>query len=728
MTKRNESYRIRRLARALPETWNAEARTIEIVWSTGAEVVRHPFFGEPFVERLSMAEGAVDLGRLQNRAQVLDSHWAWSVRDVLGVVETAELDSAAGEGRAGVRFSKRDEIADIVADVADGILGKWSVGYNVNEWRETPADAKSGSMMIREAVQWEPLELSLVPIAADDGVGMRSGQLSRAQRAKDPEQWRDCDGVVCGFAGRFPWVDQVRQPASRTAQRRAQTDLTGDNMSCRRCDVESCQGTCGERSAAQSEAIRRASDEAAAAERIRVSGIRSAGDQAAHFLGDAEAKRLAVEFVDQGVTLDAARAKFFDLTAAKDEADRVAGGVRVELGDRTEEGTRCGRMRNALLHRSNPAQHPIDSFEDPNGTARFVGRSLLEMGRMELEARGINTDGLSAMRLAKLCLIPRVSEEERLMMPRDKRLGGLLTVADFPGLLIDAADKNLRRGYMEANGTWRLFTTQATARDFKTRHNLQMGHAPSLDPLTEHGEFQSGSVGEGHETYALDTFGKIVGITRRVLVNDDLRAFTRMPQLLGAAGDRLHADIVFALLTTNPNLFDGAPVFNVAGGRDNDIGAGGGAPTIAQIGAMRRLMRRQTGIIADATDPNEAPVHIDVRPGIIIAPTSYETEIDQLQDQRQLAETAANVVPSYIRSLIAITEPRLDDASEDQWYMLASPGQYDTIEWATLEGEEPISSEIEIGFEVDGIAWRARSDFGAGWQDHRGATRNSGTP
>ena len=39
----------------------------------------------------------------------------------------------------------------------------------------------------------------------------------------------------------------------------------------------------------------------------------------------------------------------------------------------------------------------------------------------------------------------------------------------------------------------------------------------------------------GHKTYRLDTFGRIFGIARRALVNDDVGAFTDLTRRLGHA-------------------------------------------------------------------------------------------------------------------------------------------------------------------------------------------------
>ena len=83
------------------------ARTVELVWTTGARVRRTGWDGDWF-EELSLADDAVDLGRLNRGANLIESHQSYTLDGVLGVVEWARLDDLGDgrrEGRALVRFS-----------------------------------------------------------------------------------------------------------------------------------------------------------------------------------------------------------------------------------------------------------------------------------------------------------------------------------------------------------------------------------------------------------------------------------------------------------------------------------------------------------------------------------------------------------------------------------------------------------------------------------------------
>nr|CAM74047.1 peptidase U35, phage prohead HK97 [Magnetospirillum gryphiswaldense MSR-1] len=91
---------ITRRSTLAPASIDAEARTAEVVWSTGAGVRRRDLSG-PYEERLSLPPDAVDLSRLIG-ASVLDAHRQDAVRDVLGPVRGASVDGNPGRGSGAV--------------------------------------------------------------------------------------------------------------------------------------------------------------------------------------------------------------------------------------------------------------------------------------------------------------------------------------------------------------------------------------------------------------------------------------------------------------------------------------------------------------------------------------------------------------------------------------------------------------------------------------------------
>ena len=56
--------------------------------------------------------------------------------------------------------------------------------------------------------------------------------------------------------------------------------------------------------------------------------------------------------------------------------------------------------------------------------------------------------------------------------------------------------------------------------------------------MNENGEFMSGTIAEGRESYKLDTYGRIFAISRQAIVNDNLGAFSDIGGLFASASAR----------------------------------------------------------------------------------------------------------------------------------------------------------------------------------------------
>lgn len=159
--------------RAQVGTVNDDDRSVELIFSTGAGVVRYDWTtGKRYLEKLSLDPDHVRLGRLNNGAPLLDAHSAYSINDQIGaVVDGSAKIIGKKEGRVTVRFSKREAVEPIYQDVRDKIVRNVSVGYRVHRFEETTG--KDLEMPVRLATDWEPFEVSMVPMGADAGAQVR---------------------------------------------------------------------------------------------------------------------------------------------------------------------------------------------------------------------------------------------------------------------------------------------------------------------------------------------------------------------------------------------------------------------------------------------------------------------------------------------------------------------------------------------------------------------------
>lgn len=168
-----------RSANLRPASFSAADNTIDVVWTTGASVRRRDYRRDVvFDEILEVSPGAVRLDRLNAGAPLLNTHNDSSLQSVIGSVVPGSARIEGGVGVARVALSNAASDADVVAKIRDGIIRNISVGYIIHHVDHKPG--QGGADETRVAVDWEPLELSAVPVPADAGAHFRShGQIDQ---------------------------------------------------------------------------------------------------------------------------------------------------------------------------------------------------------------------------------------------------------------------------------------------------------------------------------------------------------------------------------------------------------------------------------------------------------------------------------------------------------------------------------------------------------------------
>jgi len=319
---------------------------------------------------------------------------------------------------------------------------------------------------------------------------------------------------------------------------------------------------------------------------------------------------------------------------------------------------------------------------------------LIDFARSSVEARGIKTEGMYPMAIA-----------ERAFM----------ATSDLPVILSNVANKSLRTAYEAAPRTFTKWARRTTAPDFKTINRIFMSDAPKLEKVTENGEFKRGVVSEGQETYQLATVGKVIGLTRQAIVNDDMSAFTRIPAMFATAAANYESDVVYAILTANAALADGSALFHAA--NHANLTSTGTVIDITSLGVARKLMRLQK---------TPQSVVMNLSPRYLIVPAALETLAWQFTNPPIFPTQPSSANP-FLGELVTVVEGRLDAASATAWYLAADPMQIDTIEYCYLEGNEGVYIETRQGFDVDGMEIKARLDFAAKAIDYRGLYKNVGS-
>ena len=343
---------------------------------------------------------------------------------------------------------------------------------------------------------------------------------------------------------------------------------------------------------------------------------------------------------------------------------------------------------DALLMRANV---PVKNASD--GSRELASMSLMDMAKKSVELTGKST----------------------ILMSKTQILNEAFghSTADFGKLLGNTAGKALRQAYEDEYGSHEIWTGEAEVPDFKEQSLVQLSEAPDLDRVVEGGEYTYGSFSDSGMTFSISKFGKLYSMTWEAMINDDLQAFTRLPQAFGKSAKRLEADLVYEVLTGNPTLQDGKALFHTAHG---NLVTGVTGLTVSSLSEPRAMMRKQKGVNSN--------VPINVVPRFLIVPAAMETTAEQLlASVVDPSKSNDTVNPEFIRGLTLVVDSRLDAVDEQDCYLAASPSQVDTITRAYLANHARPHFETRDGWEVDGWSIKCRHPFAAVPVDYRGLVK-----
>ena len=420
----------------------------------------------------------------------------------------------------------------------------------------------------------------------------------------------------------------------------------------------------------------------------RVLADAAAISDACHRLRVPQMKASLVQAVATGVPLQTLRDMAANTAAARDESIVTDTTRPAGLGAATYDNPnfRAGAFADALFARFNPG------MTVPEQARPFVGMSIPEVAREVLQRSGQSALGMTPARAIQ---------------------AALQTTGDFPLILSGFAEKTLRRAYQVAPSGLKMIAREGSATNFKDVHRLAAGEFPSLEKVNEAGEFKHGGFRDSGETYRLATYGKIIGLTRQALVNDDLTVFHDTTRRIALAAAEFEALQLALLINSNPAMRDGNPVFHADRG---NIAAVGGAINADTLSAGRKAMRLQKGV--------DGQVFINTAPKFIVVNPERETEAEK---------AVAAITPSStseanpFTGLTPVVDPRLSGGENGgAWYIAGDPNIIDGIEYAYLDGQRGPRTETQNGFDYDGVQIKVALDYGCGWLDFRGWHKNPG--
>ena len=297
----------------------------------------------------------------------------------------------------------------------------------------------------------------------------------------------------------------------------------------------------------------------------------------------------------------------------------------------------------------------------------------------------------------------------------------------LPGILSNVANKKLLQSYEAQPIIATKLCSTGDLTDFKENDRFRLTDVGDLLPVGADGEIKDGGVTEEAAKNQLETYGKKFCLTRKMIINDDLGSFIKVPVAMGNRAARLIDQLFFSRLLKNPVQLDGKALFSAA--HKNLLS---GATSALSSDSLKKAIQ----LFLDQVDADGQP--ISVEPRFLLVPSALKHHaIELTRGATFIMAGSDNTIRPALNSLVdenlqVISSPYLansayEGASSTAWYLFGNPHQTDTFEIGYLRGKRtPTVERGETDYNTLGLWFRVYFDVGVREQDHRGMVKSIG--
>lgn len=297
----------------------------------------------------------------------------------------------------------------------------------------------------------------------------------------------------------------------------------------------------------------------------------------------------------------------------------------------------------------------------------------------------------------------------------------------LPGILSNVANKKLLQSYEAQPVIATKLCSTGDLNDFKETERFRLTDVGDLLPIAPDGEIKDGGLIEEGAKNQLETYGKKFCLTRKMIINDDLGAFMKVPTAMGNRAARLIDQLFFSRLLANPVQADGKALFSSA--HKNILG---GASSALSAESLKKAIQ----LYLDQTDADGQPIAVE--PKYLLVPTALKhLAVELTRGATLIMSGSDNTVRPAINvladeNLQVVSSPYLGNSaytgsSQSAWYLFGSPNTIDTFELGFLKGKRtPTVERGETDFNTLGMWFRVYFDLGVREQDHRGMVKANG--
>lgn len=375
-------------------------------------------------------------------------------------------------------------------------------------------------------------------------------------------------------------------------------------------------------------------------------------------------------------------------------------------------------VEHAILERLKNSNKPSNTTRVQVGTEErekfreVATDALLLRAGVKVEKPAEGSQNMMGMGLRDYLVIcaEKAGDTNARMKDTDMLLRTTMTgTGELPGILSNVANKSLAKSYQLADTTFEAWTAKGNNTDFKAAKRYRLSEAQELVEIKENGEFKASKFTEEEVTASVLTFGRSWSLSRQGIINDDLRALSKIPQSYAYAAKYGINRLVYKTLSG----------LNLEATNKGTAGT----LSVTSLGEARKLLRTQKGVDKETT--------LNLRPYALIVPAELETLAQQLLKSTSDPEGKNSGVANPFNekntnNLRLIVDGELDSYSNKAWYVVADPMLAPVIEVTYLNGKDTPTIDSRVSFTNLGMDFRIYMDYGVNVIDKRGIIKNEG--
>jgi hypothetical protein len=300
----------------------------------------------------------------------------------------------------------------------------------------------------------------------------------------------------------------------------------------------------------------------------------------------------------------------------------------------------------------------------------------------------------------------------------DQMIRAAFSVASLSNILGDSIGKTLVDAYQETTSAWKSFCHIGDCTSFRDHKGIRPAAIASLDVVGAGGAIKNGNLSEEDSfTFKVDTFAKIIVITRKTMVDDDLNFLSDLAPMLGTAAGRSLNDLLWSTIL-------GGQTANYFSSGNANLATTSSALAVATLGAAVAAMRSQR---------DDQGFDLNIQPAVLVVPPALELTARALLNSADVLGTsgpAGNPVKNIVSELIV--EPRISNStrfsntSATQWYLFGAPKDRAVTVGFLNGATTPTVESADADFNTLGMQVRCFHDFGVALADPRAGYKATG--